>query len=58
MIQIQRVRARRRRAARSAMYAPIDSSSVTMITYSIQANIYFSLLTFAFSASRSRIRWI
>jgi hypothetical protein len=39
VIQIQRVLARLRRAARSARNAPIDSSKVTMITYSIQASI-------------------
>jgi hypothetical protein len=42
VIQIQRVRPRFRRAARSAMNAPIDSSSVTITTYSIQASMVTS----------------
>ena len=62
VIQIQRVPPRLRRAARSARNAPTDSSSDTMITYSIQASIYFSFLESlvfgVLSASRSRMRLI
>ena len=57
--QIQRVPPRLSRAARSATNAPSESSSVTMITYSIQASIHFSLPDFrasALSASKSRMR--
>ena len=61
VIQIQRVPPRLSRArALGERMRRRDSSSVTMMTYSIQASIYFLLesLVFGARASRSRMRLI